>query len=393
MPVAVVTGPRQTGKTTLARTLAPGGRFLSLDDFSLLEQARREPRALLAERPVTVDEVQYCPELLRTIKLLVDENRRAGEFLVTGSANLLLAAAVGESLAGRAGYLDLLPFCPTEWRQHSEQLLPIDRLFSADFNPREWPQEPGNWMAWLLRGGFAPALSLTTDSDRSIWLENYVRTYLERDLRTLSAINSLPEFQRVMRLAANQCARVINQANIARDAGVSPVTAHRYLNLLEVGGLIAKLPAWTANPTTSVVKSPKWLWSDCGLAAWLAGASGITWIDGRSDQGFWLEQAVYQTLQTWRSLEPARRRISFWRDRNGREVDFILEQDDRVVGLEIKMGSSIGESDTRGLRTWRESLPERYGTVRGVVLNASECRTLGKNLFALPWGWMMPVDV
>jgi predicted AAA+ superfamily ATPase len=120
---------------------------------------------------------------------------------------------------------------------------------------------------------------------------------LERDLRTLGAVNSLPEFQRVMRLAANQCARVINQANIARDAGVSPVTAHRFLNLLEVGGLITKLPAWTANPTTSVVKSPKWVWSDCGLAAWLAGASGMNWINGRSDQGFWPEQTVYQTLQ------------------------------------------------------------------------------------------------
>ncbi len=141
-----------------------------------------------------------------------------------------------------------------------------------------------------------------------------------------------------------------------------------------------------------MVKSPEWLWSDCGLGAWLAGASGNGWINGRYDQGFWLEQTVYQTLQTWRSLEPARRRISFRRDRNGREVDFILEQNDRVVGLEIKLGSSIGESDTRGLRTWRESLPERFGTVRGVVLNASECRLLGQNLYAIPWGWMVPLD-
>ncbi len=393
MPVAVVSGLRQAGKTTLARSVGPRRRFISLDDLTLLEQARREPAALLEPRPVTVDEVQYVPEILRAVKLIVDRERVPGDFLLTGSANLLLADRVSESLAGRAGYLDLLPFCPTEWTQRPGGLGPIDRLFDADFDPSQWPVEEGDWPGWLLRGGFAPAVGLSDPSDRALWLESYVRTYLERDLRSLSAVSSLPEFQRVMRLAANQCARVINQANLARDAALPAVTTHRYLNLLEAGGLLTRIPAWAGNPTVSAVKSPKWLWTDCGLAAWLAGANGPAWLGNRSDSGFWLEQTLFQTLQTWRSLDPARRRIHFWRDRSGREVDFILEQDDALVGVEIKQGRQVGAEDTRGLEAWRASLPVARRKTRGVVLNASAHRTLADNLHALPFGWMVPSEI
>ncbi|MBL9175014.1 MAG: ATP-binding protein, partial [Verrucomicrobiales bacterium] len=282
MPVAVVSGPRQAGKTTLVRTVDPGRRFLGLDDLTLLEQARREPAALLAERPVTVDEVQYVPDLLRAVKRAVDEQRRSGDFLLTGSANLLLAQTVSESLAGRAGYVDLLPFCPTEWTQRPGGLEAFDLLFAKKFDPREWPSAAGDWTLWLCRGGFAPALKLDDDGDRALWMDSYVRTYLERDLRALSAVNSLPEFQRVMRLAANQCARVVNQANLSRDAGIPPVTAHRYLGLLETGGLLTRIPAWTGSPNTAVVKSPKWLWTDCGLAAALAGIRGPAGLAARS---------------------------------------------------------------------------------------------------------------
>jgi predicted AAA+ superfamily ATPase len=394
MPVAVVSGPRQAGKTTLAKSVGPHRRFISLDDLTLLEQAQREPIALLEQRPVTVDEVQYVPELLRAVKLIVDRGRVPGDFLLTGSANLLVADRISESLAGRAGYLDLLPFCPTEWTQRPGCLGPIDHLFDADFDPADWPVEPGDWPAWLLRGGFAPALDLPDPADRALWLESYVRTYLERDLRSLSAVSSLPEFQRVMRLAANQCARVINQANLARDAALPAVTTHRYLNLLEAGGLLTRIPAWAGNPTIPVVKSPKWLWTDCGLAAWLAGANGPGWLGTRPDSGFWMEQTLFQTFQTWRSLDPARRRIHFWRDRAGREADFILEQDDGLLGVEIKQGSHVSAEDNRGLEAWRASLPvARRGKVRGVVLNASAHRTLADNLFALPWGWMVPSTV
>ncbi|MBL9172729.1 MAG: DUF4143 domain-containing protein, partial [Verrucomicrobiales bacterium] len=155
---------------------------------------------------------------------------------------------------------------------------------------------------------------------------------------------------------------------------------------------LTRIPAWTGSPNTAVVKSPKWLWTDCGLAAALAGIRGPAGLAARSDAGFWLEQTLFQTLQTWRSLEPARRRIHFWRDRSGREVDFILEQDDTCVGLEIKLGPAVGTDDQRGLEAWRASLPPSKRRSRGVVLNADACRTLAENLFALPWGWLVPAE-
>jgi len=156
LPVTVVTGARQTGKTTLVRSVDPARTFLSLDDVGVLDQATRHPESLLGIRPVTLDEVQRTPALLLAVKAAVDQGRRAGDFLLTGSANLLLLGDVADTLAGRAVYLELPPFCPTEWGQRRSGLAPLDRLFEADFDLRDWPSEPGDWPAWLLRGGFPP---------------------------------------------------------------------------------------------------------------------------------------------------------------------------------------------------------------------------------------------
>lgn len=389
MPVVIICGPRQSGKTTLSRFFAPTRRYWSLDDSALLEQAQRAPETLILERPVTVDEVQLAPGLLRAVKMAVDNHRQPGDFLLTGSANLLISEKVSETLAGRAGYLDLPPFAPNEWLGQTNALGLIDRLFAPDFDPHEWPDEPGDWQGWLLRGGFPPALELANDEDRAIWFEGYTRTYLERDLRQLSAVSNLSDFQRLMGLAANQCSRVVNQAKLARDASLSAPTCHRYLNLLEVGGLLVRIPAWTGNNTTVFVKSPKWLWTDCGLAAWLAGVRSRVQLQTRADAGFWLEQAIFQTLNAWRSLDPAIRRIHFWRNRTGQEVDFILEKDGLLVGLEIKANPQVTPGDARGLEVFRGTLPPSRW-FRGVVLNAATCRQLGKELLALPWGWIFP---
>ena len=201
LPVTVLTGARQTGKTTLTRAIEPARTYFTLDDVGILDQAERNPDSLLSTRPVILDEVQRAPQILLAVKRAVDTGRRAGDFLLTGSANLLLMKQVAETLAGRAIYLDLPPFCPTEWQERKGALSPLDRLFAADFDWREWPDEPGDWTRWLLRGGFPPALEIASEADRGLWFAAYVQTYLERDLRQLSAISSLPDFQRLMMLA------------------------------------------------------------------------------------------------------------------------------------------------------------------------------------------------
>ena len=173
LPVTVVTGARQTGKTTLVKSLNPVRAYFTLDDVGVLDQAERHPDTLLGSRPVTLDEVQRTPPLLLAVKRAVDERRRAGDFLLTGSANLLLMGQVADTLAGRAIYLELPPFCPAEWQQRKGALSPLDRLFETDFDFREWPTETGDWPTWLLRGGYPPALTIAANSDRALWFSAY----------------------------------------------------------------------------------------------------------------------------------------------------------------------------------------------------------------------------
>ncbi len=390
MPVTILTGARQTGKTTLAKHVKPERSFLTLDDLGILDQAKTHPDSLLANRPLVLDEVQRAPDLLLAVKQAVDHHRQAGDFLLTGSANLLLAQQASDTLAGRAVYLELPPFCPAEWLQKEHALRPLDALFQEEFRLEDWPDQTGNWTDWLLKGGYAPALNIPAPEDRALWFSSYVQTYLERDLRQLSDVASLPDFQRLMTLAAHRTARLLNQAEIARDAGLKHPTAHRYLNLLETGCLITKLRPYATNPSVGLVKSPKLLWTDCGLAASLAGLHAERDIQQRPDSGFWLEQTLYQTLQSWRALRPLQRRIHFWRNRSGREVDFLLEEHGKLVALEVKSGSVVRPEDTVGIETFRRSLPRPEALVRGVVLHSGPARSLGQNLHALPWGWMVP---
>lgn len=389
LPVTVVTGARQTGKTTFARAQDPARTYFTLDDVGVLTQAERHPDTLLAARPVILDEVQRAPQLLLAVKRAVDERRKPGDFLLTGSANLLLMEKVSESLAGRAIYLDLPPFCPAEWQERKDALTPLDRLFAPDFSWREWPDEKGDWTAWLLRGGFPPALELDSEADRALWFAAYVQTYLERDLRQLTAVASLPDFQRLMMLAAQRTGKLLNQADLSRDAALSHPTAHRYLNLLETGCLITRIRPLATNPSVALVKAPKLLWTDCGLAASLAGIKSAADVAQRMDSGFWLEQTLFQTLQTWRALEPQNRRLHFWRDRAGNEVDFILEQSGKFVALEIKTSSQVSNSDAAGIRAFRDSFKRKSALVRSVVLHAGKARPLEPEVLALPWGWMV----
>ena len=391
LPVSVLTGARQTGKTTLTRIVEPTRAYFTLDDVGVLDQAERNPDALLSTRPVILDEVQRAPHLLLAVKRAVDADRHAGDFILTGSANLLLMQRVADTLAGRAIYLELPPFCPTEWQGRRSALEPLDRLFAPDFDWREWPDERGAWPSWLLRGGFPPALHIDSDDARGLWFTGYIQTYLERDLRQLSAVASLPDFQRIMVLGAQRTGKLLNQADLARDAALSHPTAHRYLNLLETGCLITRLRPLATSLSGALVKAPKLFWTDCGLAASLAGIKSSTELGQRTDTGYWLEQTLFQTLQTWRALEPRRRRrLHFWRDRSGHEVDFILEQDSRLVALEIKAGSQVSASDAAGIRAFRDSMRRKASLVRGVVLNAGSARPLDADDVALPWGWMVP---
>jgi hypothetical protein len=383
MPAVVVTGARQTGKSTLVRELTTGERrYQSLDDLDVLDAARNDPEALVGGRePITLDEIQRAPPMLHAVKRNIDRHRVAGRFLLTGSANLLMMQHVSESLAGRASYLTLWPMTRREqlglgqcgvW----EQLL--------DARDAEWrdiiaaqPDASEDWRAVAARGGFpTPALAMHRRSDRSIWFDGYVRTYLQRDLQELASINALPDFRRLMRAASLRLGQLTNQTEIGRDVSLPQPTVHRWLNLLETSYLLVRLPAYAVNRTKRLIKSPKLYWGDTGVALHLAGLDDPT--------GAHLENIVLTDLLAWRDSRVDRAELSYWRTAAGEEVDLVIESGGRLLPVEIKAGARPRLADAAPLRSFRAE----YGKASrpGLLLHTGHTiEWLAPDVLSAPW--------
>ena len=383
MPAVVMTGARQTGKSTLAQELAPGERrFWSLDDLDVVEVARRDPEALVGgAQPVTLDEVQREPDLLHAVKRAIDRQRRPGQFLLTGSANLLLMRRVSESLAGRASYLTLWPMTRREQRGLGRCGLWNELLGAPD---EDWldllaaeAAEPEDWVTLARRGGFpTPAVHLNAAHDRAIWFDGYVRTYLERDLQDLSSIAGLPDFRRLMRAACLRLGQLLNQTELGRDVALPQPTVHRYLNLLETSYLLVRLPAYAVNRTKRLIKSPKLYWGDTGVALHLA--------EGAEPAGAHLENLVLADLLAWRDARLDRAELFYWRTAVGEEVDLVIETGGRLLPIEVKATARPRLSDAAHLRTFRKE----YGEMaRSALLlhTGSTLEWLTPDVLAAPW--------
>ena len=383
MPAVVVTGARQAGKSTLAQELTPGRRrFVTLDDLDALDAARRDPEALFGgAEPVTIDEVQRAPDLLRAVKQAIDRERQPGKFLLTGSANLLLMRRVSESLAGRASYLTL-------WPMTRREQLGLGRGGAWDellqTHDADWPQvvnaQPGlyeDWRSLARRGGFpTPALQLANSPARAVWFDGYVRTYLERDLQSLSSIAALPDFRRLMRAACLRLGQLVNQTELGRDVGLPQPTVHRYLNLLETSYLLVRLPAYAVNRTKRLIKSPKVYWGDTGVALHLS--------QEREPRGAHLENLVLHDLLTWRDARLDLAEVYYWRTAVGDEVDFVVEVDGRLLPIEIKATTRPRRRDSTTLRTFRAEYGEQSRP--GLLLHAGELVDwIAPDVLAAPW--------
>jgi hypothetical protein len=383
-PVAVVTGARQTGKSTLVQRaeFATDRDYLSLDDVMIRDQARRDPELLLerGERLI-LDEVQHAPDLLLAIKRRVDERREPGRYVLTGSADLLLHERVSESLAGRAGYLTLLPLT------RREQL----GLGSAgawgellDAEPSRWPAiieargaSPEDWSALALRGGYpVPAHELQSSHARTTWFDGYTATYLERDVRQLSAIDHLADMRRLMSALCLRLGGLLNQAEVGRDLGVPSSTVQRYLNLLEVSYQLVRVPAYSVNRTKRLMKSAKVYWSDTGLAMHLAGET--------TPRGVHLENLVGTDLLAWTATASPRTTVLHWRTSAGAEVDFVLERHRQILPVEVKTSKRVGVHDARHLRTFLSEYPQAARA--GLLLyDGEDTFWLERDVLATPW--------
>jgi predicted AAA+ superfamily ATPase len=385
VPVVVLTGARQTGKSTLVREApALAGRpYLTLDDIDVRDQAQAAPASLLARAPeLVLDEVQRAPDLLLEIKLAVDRDRprHPGRYVVTGSANLLLMERVSESLAGRAHYLTLWPLTRRErlgagrtglW---SELMAAPAGLWPEVLARHAVPCE--DWRSATALGGLpVPAHALSTDEERALWFDGYVQTYLERDLQILANIDSLGDFRRLMRAAALRVGSVVNQTELARDVALSRPTAHRWLNLLETSYQLVRVDAYAVNRTKRLIKSPKLYWGDVGLARYLAGGPAT---------GAHLENLILADLVAWRDVTSPKPSVLFWRTENGEEVDFVVEAGRRLLAVEVKATERPSHADTRHLKTFARE----YGdaVLGGLLLHAGDDVVwLDEGILAAPW--------
>ena len=362
-PVVTVTGPRQSGKTTLVRAVVADKPYVSLESPLEREFAQRSPHDFLLRFPdgAVIDEAQRAPELLSELQGVVDADGRMGLFVLTGSHNLSLMANVSQSLAGRNGILELLPLSLSELR--AEKLIPP----SVDA---------------LLLKGFYPALYVRQVSAYD-WLQSYLVTYAERDARQLSAIQDLNAFQRFLKLTAVRTGQLLNTASLASDAGVSEYTARTWLSILETCYLIHYVRPHFNHFGKRLIKMPKLYFHDVGLATALLGIQTESQLATHPLRGALFETLVVNEFLKARRNAGRRDQLYFWRDNIGTEIDLVLEQGQALAAVEIKSGSRIASDATGSLRKWQK-YAGGLTTHLGIVYGGGEAYERD-GVFALPW--------
>ena len=386
LPVLVLSGLRQAGKSTLLqheRALAKGRIYRTLDDFATLAAARANPEALL-DQAGTFDEVQRCPELLLAIKQSVDEGRRPGRFIVSGSANLSLLGHVSETLAGRAIYFTLHPMTRREIRRRTGTP-PFLTAFLRTLALPHGAAEPVSGQE-VLTGGLPP-VCLGPAEAAPDWFRGYIQTYVERDVRQLAQISDLVAFRTLAQLAALRTGQVLVVSTLARDAKLKAATAARYLDLLETSFVVRRLPPFLKNRSSRLIKSPKLHVTDSGLAAHLAGVDDLEL--GRDDtfRGALYETYVAQNLDALIEAHLPGAQLSYWHEQGRHEVDFVIESGRRVVAVEVKAATRWSERDLGGLRAFLERTPSCVAAV--LAYNGREAVRLDDKLFAIPLGHLL----
>lgn len=332
-PIVAITGPRQSGKTTLSKAIFKDKPYITLENPDEREFAQNDPKRFLARFPngAVLDEVQRCPQLLSWLQAWVDERGLMGDFVLTGSAQFDLIAGITQTLAGRVARVELLPLCAGE-------------LAAAH-------QLPNSLSQALLQGGY-PALYDRQVSTQD-WFSNYIATYVERDVRQLVAVRDLGQFQTFVKMCAARTGQLLNLASLGVDCGISAVTAKQWISVLETSYIVTLLRPHHRNFGKRLVKTPKLYFLDSGLAAWLMGIRNAETLETHAARGALFETWVVSELYKQRLNAGLSPDLYFWRDSSGNEVDLLSETPAGLRPLEIKSGSTYASDWTHGLKKWQ----------------------------------------
>ena len=362
-PVVAITGPRQAGKTTLAKAVFKDKPYVSLENPDEREFAQNDPKRFLARFPngAVLDEVQRCPALLSWLQGVVDQRGVMGDFVLTGSAQFDLIEGITQTLAGRVGRVELLPLSSSE-------------LKAAN-------QLPNSLSQMLIQGGY-PALY-----DRKItpqdWFSNYVATYVERDVRQLISVRNLGQFQTFLKMCASRTGQLINLTSLGADCGISAVTAKQWLSVLETSYIVTLLRPHHSNFGKRLVKTPKIYFLDSGLAAWLMGIRSAETLETHAARGALFESWVVSELYKKRLNAGLPRDLFFWRDNTGNEVDLIVENEKGLQPIEIKSGSTYASDWSQGLKKWQ--FLAQNSSLEPTILYGGESNFEREGLKV--WGW------
>jgi len=363
-PAIVLTGARQVGKTALVQRVFPDAQYISLDIPSVAAQAENNPESFLRsyEKPFAIDEVQYAPSLFRHLKTAIDQDKKPGRFILTGSQNFLLMEKISESLAGRCGVLNMLNLSATEVKE---------ALGNFD--------EAG----YFIRGGF-PELYARPEMDSSFWYASYLTTYLERDVRNILNVGSLRDFDRFLRAVASRTAQVLSYSDLARDVGIAVNTAKKWISVLQASGQIFLLEPYYRSIGKRLVKSPKLYLCDTGLAAFLMGFEKWEGIVRHPVIGaLWETHVVMQAVKHFFSLGKSVP-LWFWRTSQGEEVDLLVERGGQFIAIECKYGEQVDQSSLKGINALMKSYGSKSMIAGYVASKTSRRYPLGDRISSVP---------
>ena len=379
-PVVLLCGARQVGKSTLVLSLCE--HYITLDDITQLDGARADPKRFIQDlpRPIVIDEIQKAPELLPAIKEEVDRKRKNGDFLLTGSANLLGYKKVTESLAGRMGVMELLPLSCREMANRADANL-ADDLFSAEWPNNKTPQSGNLLLDSLLQGGYPELQRIHTQRGRNLWFSSYVSTYIERDVRDIGELRHIDRFIHLLNILAPRSATLLNKAELSRTAGIEQKTLSNYLSLLEMVFQIKRIQPYSANLGKRFVKSPKLFFTDSGVLCHLLGLNSKETLRNSSYYGAILETFVFTELLKAVQYSESPTRLWHYRTSDQHEIDLLIERDGKVIPVEIKAAKTVRKKDFKHI----EDLQSRNSTVKNGVIfyQGEQLVPFGKN-YAMP---------